>query len=66
MKSDAAFAFSLAFGAPNPDSECTGTTMRDYLKCEDLSRVADELIAKYDTDPATDGVLVYQPPTNAQ
>ena len=53
-------------GAPNLDSECTGTTMRDYLSCEDLSHVSNELIAKYDTGPATDGVLVYQPPANGQ
>jgi Phytanoyl-CoA dioxygenase (PhyH) len=52
-------------GAPNLDSECTGTTMRDYLNCEDLARVPDELIAKYDTEPPTDGVLVYEPKMKA-
>lgn len=36
-------------GAPNIDSACTGTTMRDYLKGTDLSHVPDELIAMYDT-----------------
>lgn len=49
------------FGAPNLDSECTGTTMRDYLKCEDLSHVPEELIAKYDSGSSSEGVLVYQP-----
>lgn len=48
-------------GAPNLDSECTGTTMRDYLSCEDLSHIPDELIAKYDTEPLKDGVLIYEP-----
>jgi len=48
-------------GAPNLDSECTGTTMRDYLCCEDLARIPDELIAKYDTEPPSDGVLIYEP-----
>jgi len=48
-------------GAPNLDSECTGTTMRDYLSCEDLSHIPDELIAKYDTEPPKDGVLIYEP-----
>jgi hypothetical protein len=36
-------------GAPNVDSACTGTTMRDYLRGLDLSHVPDELVALYDT-----------------
>jgi hypothetical protein len=36
-------------GAPNADSECTGTTLRDYLRGTDLSHIPDELVAKYDT-----------------
>jgi len=48
-------------GAPNLDSECTGTTLRDYLNCEDLSHVPGDLIAEYDTDPPDGGVLVYDP-----
>jgi hypothetical protein len=39
-------------GAPNIDSECTGTTMRDYLRATDLAHVPQELIAMYDTAPA--------------
>jgi hypothetical protein len=38
-------------GAPNIDSECTGTTMGDYLRGSDLSRMPAELIAAYDTPP---------------
>jgi hypothetical protein len=34
-------------GAPNLDSECTGTTMRDYLRGTDLAHVPDEIIALY-------------------
>lgn len=52
-------------GAPNLDSECTGTTMRDYLNCENLARVPEDLIALYDTEPPTDGVLIFEPPVNA-
>ena len=52
-------------GAPNLDSECTGTTMRDYLNCENLGRIPDELIAKYDAEPPVDGVLVYDPKSKA-
>lgn len=52
-------------GAPNLDSECTGTTMRDYLCCRDLSRVPEELVAKYDTAAPEGGVLVYAPESKA-
>ncbi len=44
-------------GAPNIDSECTGTTMGDYLRTSDLANVPDDLIAAYDT-PAPAGVGV--------
>jgi len=35
-------------GAPNVDSWCTGTTMRDYLRVSDLERLPDEVITPYD------------------
>lgn len=35
-------------GAPNVDSWCTGTTMRDYLRVSDLERLPAEVIAPYD------------------
>jgi hypothetical protein len=38
-------------GAPNVDSECTGTSMGDYLRTADLSHLPAELIAEYDTPP---------------
>jgi hypothetical protein len=48
-------------GAPNIDSECTGTTLRDYLRGSDLSRLPEDVIAPYDTEPlAEDAVLVYE------
>ena len=34
-------------GAPNVDSECTGTTMGDYLRGTDLSHLPEEAIAQY-------------------
>lgn len=37
-------------GAPNIDSACTGTTMRDYLRGTDLSHIPDEAIALYDEE----------------
>jgi len=35
-------------GAPNVDSACTGTTMRDYLRGADLSHIPEEAVALYD------------------
>lgn len=37
-------------GAPNIDSACTGTTMRDYLRGKDLAHIPEEVIALYDDD----------------
>jgi hypothetical protein len=36
-------------GAPNVDSECTGTTLRDYLRTTDLAHIPEDLVAMYDT-----------------
>lgn len=47
-------------GAPNRDSECTGTTLRDYLRASDLSHVPDELVDAYDDETHERGDLVYQ------
>jgi hypothetical protein len=35
-------------GAPNIDSACTGTTMRDYVRGSDLSHLPEEALAMYD------------------
>jgi hypothetical protein len=35
-------------GAPNIDSECTGTTLRDFVRASDLEPLPDEVIALYD------------------
>jgi hypothetical protein len=42
------------------DEECTGTTMRDYLRATDLTHVPDDLVALYDEEAATDGKLTYE------
>jgi hypothetical protein len=34
--------------APNVDSECTGTTLRDFLRASDLEPLPENIIAKYD------------------
>jgi hypothetical protein len=46
-------------GAPRVDEECTGTTMRDYLRATDLAHIPDELVALYDDETAGEGKLVY-------
>ncbi len=35
-------------GAPNVDSACTGTTLRDYLRCTDLTQLPDEWVERYE------------------
>lgn len=35
-------------GAPNIDSACTGTTMRDYIRGTDFSHIPEDAIALYD------------------
>ncbi|MBL7498565.1 hypothetical protein I6A84_40930 [Frankia sp. CNm7] len=48
-------------GAPNVDSACTGTTMRDYLKAADsTTHLSEELCLEYDeVPPKADAMLVY-------
>jgi hypothetical protein len=47
-------------GAKNVDSECTGTTMRDYLRVTDLAPLPDEVIRLYDDETNAEGKLVYR------
>lgn len=48
-------------GAPNIDSASTGTTLRDYLRASDLSRLPESLVAAYDPNPPEDAELIFQP-----
>jgi hypothetical protein len=45
-------------GAPNIDSECTGTTMGDYLRGTDLAHLPEDVLAMYDTPPHVAGTTV--------
>jgi hypothetical protein len=48
-------------GAPNVDAECTGTSLRDFLSGSDLSRLPEDLVRPYDTEPVPDeAVLIYE------
>jgi len=48
-------------GAPNIDSACTGTTMRDYLRGTDLSHIPEETCLLYDEKPPEGAELVFRP-----
>ena len=39
-------------GAPNLDSACTGTTLRDFLRASDLEPLPEEIVAMYERAPA--------------
>jgi len=39
-------------GAPNVDSECTGTTLGDFLRASDLTPISEEVIAHYQAGPS--------------
>lgn len=48
--------------APNIDSRPVGTSLRDFVRCRDLSPMPAEVVALYDNAPAEeDAVLVYRP-----
>jgi hypothetical protein len=38
-------------GAPNIDSACTGTALRDFVRASDLSRIPEELVVPYEGMP---------------
>ena len=40
-------------GAPNVDSECTGTTLRDFLRASDLAPLPDDVIEAYSSRSMT-------------
>lgn len=46
-------------GAPNVDSQCTGTTMRDYLRATDLAHLPEEVVRMYDDGTALQHRLLY-------
>ncbi len=49
-------------GAPNIDSAAQGTSLRDFVRGTDRTRLPDEVIARYDSGVPSDGVLVFEPP----
>jgi hypothetical protein len=47
-------------GAPNVDSACAGTALRDFLRASDLSRLPEDVVLAYDPTPPGDGELIFQ------
>jgi len=48
-------------GAPNIDSQPTGTSLRDFRRGSDLEPMPDDLVASYDQDEPIMGVAVFRP-----
>jgi hypothetical protein len=46
-------------GAENLDAQCTGTTMRDYLRVADLASVPEDVVRLYDDGTAARGEVNY-------
>lgn len=53
-------------GARLVDEECTGTTMRDYLRATDFAHLPDHLVALYDDGTGNHGDLMYEHKGEAQ
>lgn len=52
-------------GAPNVDSRCTGTSLRDFLRASDLHALQEDICTAYDSvPPGQDATLVYRPAPN--
>ena len=46
-------------GARLVDTNSTGTTLRDFLRCDDLSHVPEQIVAEYDRGSSHEGALVF-------
>lgn len=51
--------------APNIDSKPIGTSLRDFMRGSDLTRLPDDVIAMYDNALVKEGVLIYRPESTA-
>lgn len=48
-------------GAPNVDSAPHGTSLRDFMRLSDGTRVPEEIASRFDAEPAATAGLVFQP-----
>jgi hypothetical protein len=51
--------------ATNIDSKPIGTSLRDFMRGADLTRIPDDVVAMYDNAPIKDGVLIFAPEQTA-
>lgn len=52
--------------APNVDTYCQGTSLRDFLRGRDGAPLPDNTVERYDSgDKPEGGVLVFEPPATA-
>jgi hypothetical protein len=47
--------------ATNIDSKPIGTSLRDFMRGTDLTRIPDDVVSMYDNAPINEGVLVFTP-----
>jgi hypothetical protein len=48
-------------GAPNVDSDPRGTSLRDFVRANDFTRMPEEVAASYDREAPAEGMLVFTP-----
>ncbi len=48
-------------GAPNTDSDATGTSLRDFLRVTDFAPIPEDIVAAYDEGVPEGGVAVFRP-----
>jgi hypothetical protein len=48
-------------GAPNIDTRCTGTSLRDFVRASDSAPMPEDVALRFDHEHSADDVLVYKP-----
>jgi hypothetical protein len=48
-------------GAPNIDSACTGTVLREFMRVKDLEKLPDDIVSLYEDGTEQLGDLVFKP-----
>jgi hypothetical protein len=56
-----AIDLATGHGAPNIDSRCTGTSLRDFMRVSDSVRLPAEIVAMYDDETSAGDVRLYSP-----
>jgi hypothetical protein len=51
---------AAGLSAPNVDAECTGSSIRDFIRADDFSPMPDEIVALFDDGTEDRGALLYE------